>query len=128
MIMEDISSLGELEEQALLDNNIVARVAQLMTAVIDVMQQGTQRMQSHKELSELFEIYRRCVTILSNLSLSEKNDTRREILNTKILDILARILCAPRDIIDLNTLDCTVWFMHNLTKNFESRHISEDSE
>jgi hypothetical protein len=41
MIMEDISSLGELEEQALLDNNIVARVAQLMTAVIDVMQQGT---------------------------------------------------------------------------------------
>lgn len=85
-------------------------------------------MQSLKEQKELFEIYRRCVTILSNLSLSDKNDTRREILNSKILDVLARILCAPREMLELNTLDYTIWFMHHLTKDFESRHISEESE
>ena len=128
MILEDVSSLGEPEERALLDNNIVPRITHLMSAVISMMQEGVQRMQSSKELRELFEVYRRCVTILSNLSQSEKNDIRREILNSKILDVLSRILCAPREVVDLSTLDCTVWFMHNLTKNFESRHVSEECE
>jgi hypothetical protein len=30
--------------------------------------------------------------------------------------------------LELNTLDYTIWFMHHLTKDFESRHISEESE
>lgn len=69
------------------------------------------------------------MTILSNLSLSDtSHDTRREILNSKVLDVLARLLTAPKDLLDLSTIDCTIWFMHHLTKNFESRHISESSE
>jgi hypothetical protein len=100
-----------------------------MNVVIKVLQEGMQkRLQSQNEVSDLFEIYRRCVTILSNLSQSEGNDTRRDILNTRVLDVLAKTLSAPRDLIDLNTIDCTVWFMHNLTKNFESRHVSEEAE
>lgn len=37
MILEDISSLGELEEQALIDNNLVPRITQMMSLVISYL-------------------------------------------------------------------------------------------
>jgi hypothetical protein len=37
MILEDISSLGEREEQALIDNNLVPRITQTMSLVISYL-------------------------------------------------------------------------------------------
>jgi|Laugresu1bdmlbsd_1035121.scaffolds.fasta_scaffold341012_1 hypothetical protein len=41
MILEDISSLSEKEEQALIDNNIVPRITQTMNLVINFLQEST---------------------------------------------------------------------------------------
>jgi hypothetical protein len=37
MILEDISSLGEKEEQALIDNNLVPRITQIVGLVINFL-------------------------------------------------------------------------------------------
>lgn len=73
-MIEDISSFGDKEEQALLSSNIVARVMNLVTILVDQMESQSTLDLGYKQ--HLYDLYRKCITALSNLSQSVKHDAR----------------------------------------------------
>jgi len=107
----------------LLDNAIIARIVALMTALVT----GLEQVSDPNAGTQMYKLFRTSVTILSNLSQSESQDARIEILKFHTIDLMSRVL-ANSSSLDLETLDFILWFLHHLTASFETRHISPSSE
>jgi hypothetical protein len=85
-VIEDVSCFEEREEQALLDANCVARVANVLQLTVGDLMNG-----GGGPPDRLFGLLMQCLTILSNLS-QQKSDLRHEILQHRVLDALAPLL------------------------------------
>ena len=46
----------------------------------------------------------------------------------KVMDLIAQLLSSTTFQLDLETLDFIMWFSHNLTCRFETRHLSPEFE
>ena len=124
-LLEDISSIGDKEEEALIEGNIVARLIPLLSTAINHM------LESQQPDRTLYDLYAKTMTILGNLCHSERIDARVDVLKHMTIDLIAKVISLSSNCINvygLEFLDLTLWFLERLSHNFETRHISEESE
>jgi len=106
--------------KVILDHNTVARVINIVRDICGKLKSS--QAEEANFVKQLKGLLSQCLFVLGNISF-ETALARREILKTKIFDIIAEILTIPCVDKDEELIETTAWFLNYLTQKFDENKL-----